>query len=154
MRFPLLLLLFFVFLSPTVSAQQMPGQLEDLTGAWEGYLLQNEGGIGDRFDLTMQLRQNGIFLQGTAYVTFADGSMFAELRLSGHQLPNGSWKLTETEILRSKQPDSILWCFKQYELLQGYAEGRILLSGPWWGNTVQGPCIPGSIKIWRKFKSA
>ena len=153
MRLPLLVLLLHLFASPGLTGQLLP-QSEDLTGAWEGYLLQNEGGIGDRFELSMQLRQNGISLQGTAYVSFNDGSMFAELRLSGHQLPNGSWKLTEVEILRSKQPERILWCYKHYELVQGYAEGRVVLSGPWWGNTTQGPCIPGSVKIWRKFKTA
>ncbi len=121
-----------------------------LTGLWTGELLQNEGGIADRFDFTMQLFQNGIFLQGTAHVKL--GEIWAEMKLSGFQLENGSWKLTETEILRSQKPETLSWCMKLYELRIGYTKDGMTLHGPWWGSSGFGPCIPGSVRLKLKKK--
>ena len=123
-----------------------------LTGIWTGELLQNEGGIADRFEFTMQLWQNGIFLHGTAHVQL--GEIWAEMKLSGFELPNGSWKLTETEILRSQKPEDLLWCMKMYELRVGYTAEGMTLHGPWWGNSKFGPCVPGSVRLKVKKKSA
>lgn len=124
----------------------------DLNGLWTGELLQNEGGIADRFEFSMQLRQNGIFMNGTAYVAF--GEIWAEMNLSGFQLENGSWKLTETEIIRSQKPDDLSWCMKRYELRVEYTTDGIILHGPWWGNSAFGPCIPGSVRLKMRKKSA
>ncbi|WP_020570956.1 CBM20 domain-containing protein [Neolewinella persica] len=124
----------------------------DLNGLWVGELLQNEGGIADKFEFSMQLHQNGIFMKGTAYVRFGD--IWAEMRLSGYQLQNGSWKLTETEILRAKKPADLSWCIKKYELRVTYTNDGISLHGPWWGNSDFGPCIPGSVRLKMKKKSA
>lgn len=124
----------------------------DLNGLWVGELLQNEGGIADKFEFSMQLRQNGIFMQGTAFVRYGD--IWAEMKLSGFQQQNGSWKLTETEILRSKKPDDLSWCMKKYELRVTFTAQGLSLHGPWWGNSGFGPCIPGSVRLQRKIKSA
>jgi hypothetical protein len=124
----------------------------DLNGLWVGELLQNEGGIADIFELSMQLHQNGIFMKGTAFVRYQD--IWAEMRLSGFQLQNGSWKLTETEILRSQKTDDLSWCMKKYELRVSFTADGIILHGPWWGNSEFGPCIPGSIRLKKKIKSA
>gem|GEM_PF-1447522 len=141
---------------PKVASPHLRPRLEKpdlgLNGLWTGELLQNEGGIADRFDFSMQLRQNGIFLNGTAYVSFGD--IWAEMKLSGYQLPNGSWRLTETEILRFKKPDELSWCIKHYELRVGYTEKGMTLHGPWWGNSKFGPCVPGSVRLRIKKKSA
>ena len=123
-----------------------------LSGVWTGELLQNEGGIADRFEFTMQLWQNGIFLYGTAHVQL--GEIWAEMKLSGFQLANGSWKLTETEILRAQKPDDLSWCMKLYELRIGYTTEGMTLHGPWWGNSKFGPCVPGSVRLRMKKKSA
>jgi len=124
----------------------------DLNGLWVGELLQNEGGIADKFEFSMQLRQNGIFMKGTAYVRYMD--IWAEMQLSGFQLQNGSWKLTETEILRSQKTDDLSWCMKKYELRVSFTSDGIILHGPWWGNSSFGPCIPGSVRLKMKKKSA
>lgn len=124
----------------------------DISGLWTGELLQNEGGIADRFEFSMQLSQNGIFLNGTAYVSF--GEIWAEMKFSGYQLPSGSWRLTETEILRFNKPEELSWCMKHYELRVGYTESGMTLHGPWWGSSKFGPCVPGSVRLKIKKKSA
>jgi hypothetical protein len=43
---------------------------------------------------------------------------------------------------------------KQYEIRVSYTPEGLLLSGPWWGNSELGPCIPGSIKLRKKQKTA
>lgn len=129
-----------------------PQQMElDVSGLWTGELLQNEGGIADRFEFSMQLHQNGIFIKGTAYVSYGD--IWAEMKLSGYRMANGSWRLTETEILRFKKPDELSWCMKHYELRVGYTESGMTLHGPWWGNSKFGPCVPGSVRLKIKKKS-
>ena len=138
---------------PSPNLRPRPQKKElDVSGLWVGELLQNEGGIADRFEFSMQLSQNGIFISGTAFVSFGD--IWAEMKLSGYQLPNGSWRLTETEILRFKKPDQLSWCMKHYELRVGYTENGMTLHGPWWGSSEFGPCIPGSIRLKIKKKSA
>lgn len=123
-----------------------------LSGLWVGELLQNEGGIAEKFEFSMQLRQNGIFMNGTAYVRL--GEIWAEMNLSGYQKANGSWKLTETEILRFKKPDELSWCMKLYELRVEYTPQGMSLHGPWWGSSKFGPCVPGSVRLKMKKKSA
>lgn len=123
-----------------------------LSGVWVGELLQNEGGIAGKFEFSMQLRHHGIFMSGTAYVKLDD--IYAEMELSGYQLPNGSWKLTETKILRDSKPAALLWCMKMYELRLDFTPDGMTLHGPWWGSTTESPCIPGSVRLKRKQKSA
>lgn len=160
----LIVLIIFCFLAccPAFGQQPLPPKEPaahlrsrpqlSLSGVWTGELLQNEGGIADRFEFTMQLWQNGIFLHGTAHVQL--GEIWAEMKLSGFQLANGSWKLTETEILRAQKPDDLSWCMKLYELRIGYTAEGMKLHGPWWGNSKFGPCVPGSVRLRMKKKSA
>lgn len=162
-----LLIIFLLSLSGGLLAQQkspaatdLPSHLrprpftpiDNLSGLWVGELRQNAGGFAEKFELSMQLSHNGIFLSGRAYVKIDD--IFAELRLSGHELPNGSWKLTETEFIRSKAPEQLEFCYKTYELRASFADGGIVLSGPWWGRTETGPCVPGSVRLVLKKKRA
>ena len=123
-------------------------QQTNLTGIWVGELLQNPGGIAERFELTMQLRQNGVFMSGTAYVSY--GELWAEMAFSGYELPNGSWKLTETEILRAAELEQLAWCMKEYSLQLNYTKQGLTLHGPWWGKSKFGSCVPGSIRLQKK----
>lgn len=143
-------LIVFVCLLPVcLSAQKTDG----LSGAWTGILLQNEGGIADRFELYFDLQQIGISLQGKAFVQL--GELMAEMKLRGYQSNSGAWHITETQILRSNKAGlEVSWCMKQYELRVDYKKGEQVLSGPWWGNSEYGPCIPGSITLRRKVKVA
>ncbi|MTB49856.1 hypothetical protein [Lewinella sp. W8] len=138
--------------APVPHEEAADGGNVDISGVWTGELYQNAGGIAERFELSMSLRQTDIFMRGTAYVRLDD--IWAEMQLSGNQLPNGSWRLTETKILRSQKPDYLSWCMKHYELRVSFTGEGLLLSGPWWGNSELGPCVPGSIKLRKKQKTA
>ena len=151
------LCLAFLLPLPCVTAQNQVAQPVELTGTWSGTLSQNphRSNMADSYPISMTLRQNGIFLRGTAYVSFRDH--FAELKLSGHQLENGSWLLQETEMLRASDLKEIgrVWCYKGYELLLNYTPGGLTLSGPWWGearyeNGQTGACIPGAVQLFRR----
>ena len=144
---------------PTNSAPATSPALEvtlakhpDLSGTWVGKMYQNPGGIAPEFEFTMEIAHNGIFVQGTSFVRH--GRIWAEMRFSGHQKANGSIVLIETEILRSQKPEELSWCVKEYELRGEYTEAGLVLTGPWWGNSDYGPCIPGSVRLTRRVKTA
>ncbi len=126
---------------------------EDLTGTWSGELYQNKGGFADRFELFFDLEQIGPALRGTAFVRL--GELMAEMKLTGTRQPNGSWVLRETEILRNNKAGlAVSWCMKQYELRISHERGKLVLIGPWWGNSEFGPCIPGTIRLVRRRRVA
>lgn len=142
--FPLLLLL------PLLLCGQWRS---DISGSWSGLLLQNEGGFADQFELYMNLEQIGLGVKGTAFVKL--GELEAEMRLSGYQTPDGSWRISEIEILRNNKGGlAVAWCMKEYDLRADYRDGELVLTGPWWGNSEYGPCIPGSITLRKRLKVA
>ena len=124
----------------------------DLSGTWKGKLYQNEGGIAPAFDFTMEIVQSGIFVRGKSYVKH--GEIWAEMAFSGHQAPNGTLVLTETRVLRADKPDDLSWCMKEYELQGQYTQSGMVLTGPWWGDSEFGPCVPGSVRLTRRTKTA
>lgn len=123
----------------------------NLSGMWVGQLLQNEGGIAPEFYFSMEIAQNGIFVRGKSYVKHE--GIWAEMAFSGHVDQNGSLILTETEILRSQKPNDLSWCMKEYKLRLSYTPEGMVLVGPWWGDSIYGPCIPGSVRLKRRVKS-
>ncbi len=145
-------LLFLLMACTGVRAQPNPGENAEMSGLWQGILLQNASpfNLASDFRLSMNLRQNGIFVSGTAYVSFDDH--YVELKLSGHQMPNGSYRLVETEILRSTDISALQaeWCYKTYDLVISYTEGGLVLTGPWTGVTgSEFICVPGGVTLHR-----
>ena len=139
-------LLLSVWISPVLSAQ-------DISGGWSGTLLQDEGGFADRFELYFDVEQMGISMKGTAYVKL--GELHAEMKISGFQSPDGNWRVTETEILRNNKAGfDVSWCLKEYDLRVEYRQGELVLTGPWWGFSEHGPCVPGSITLRKRVKVA
>ena len=125
----------------------------DISGNWSGLLLQNEGGFADKFELYFDLKQIGLSLRGTAFVQL--GELQAEMEVSGFQRPDGSWRISETKILRNNKAGlQVSWCMKEYDLRVDYRNGELILTGPWWGQSDYGPCIPGSITLRRGVKVA
>ena len=148
----LLFLLFFGHCSCALAQETF-----SLTGSWRGTLVQNASpfNLASDFQLSMNLRQSGIFVHGTAYVSFDDH--YVELKLSGHQMPNGSYRLIETEILRSTDISKINaeWCYKTYDLVVSYTEGGLVLTGPWTGITgSQYICVPGGVTLHKQLSRA
>ena len=144
-----LLLLSLLVGCTAVSVNAQRGQ--DLSGSWSGILLQNEGGFADQFELYFDVEQIGLSMQGKAYVRL--GELMAEMKISGYQTPAGSWRLTETKILRNNKAGlQVSWCMKQYDLRVDYRDGELVLTGPWWGSSEYGACVPGSITLKRRIK--
>ena len=124
----------------------------DISGTWVGKLLQNPGGVAPEFEFTMEIQHNGIFVKGTSFVRYE--RIWVEMAFSGHRTENGNIEIIETEILRSQKPDDLAWCMKEYKLRTEYTREGLILIGPWWGNSLFGPCIPGSVRLVRKVKTA
>ena len=129
-----------------------PDTLLDISGTWVGKLYQNPGGVAPEFDFTMEIKHNGVFIRGTAFVRFE--SIWVEMAWSGHRTENGNFEIVETEILRSQKPEDLAWCMKEYTVRTEYTKEGLVLIGPWWGSSVYGPCIPGSVRLIRKVKTA
>lgn len=122
----------------------------DISGTWVGELYQDAGGIADKFELSMQIRQIGPSIQGTSYVKL-DG-IWAEMEFSGYLQSNGSWKISEARVVRAEKPEALSWCMKRYLLTVNYTRNGLQLNGPWWGDSEFGPCIPGSVRLEKKKK--
>lgn len=157
MRLPLLLSLFFTFSSALCSQvdalPSMPKEHvgpQDISGTWVGELFQDAGGIADKFGFSMEIQQIGRAIKGTTYVRLDD--IWAEMDFSGYLLPNGSWKILERGVVRSQKPIELSWCMKRFELALDYTAAGLLLTGPWWGDSEFGPCIPGSVRLRKKTK--
>lgn len=124
----------------------------DISGTWVGALYQDAGGIADEFEFNMEIRQIGPSINGTSYVKLGD--IWAEMEFSGFLQANGSWKINEFRVVRAEKPEALSWCMKRFLLTLGYTKRGLLLSGPWWGNSQFGPCVPGSVRLERKTKRA
>lgn len=120
----------------------------NIRGTWVGELYQDAGGIADKFELSMEIRQIGLSVKGTSYVKLND--IWAEMEFSGYEQANGTWKLSEFKVVRAEKPEALSWCMKRYNLTLEYTASGKVLSGPWWGNSEFGPCVPGSVRLRRK----
>ena len=146
-KYILLLCLCGIGLQP-LFGQLIPGVEDEIGGFWVGILKQNAGGYADEFELTLNLEARGGSVDGTAYVAL--GEIQAEMAITGQRLPNGSWSLWETRIIRSQEPEHLSWCLKGFELsIHWNSDGDLVLTGPWWGSTQWGPCVPGFITLKR-----
>ena len=141
-----------LFLPITAPAPAPDSTGVDISGTWVGKLLQNPGGVAPEFEFTMEIQHNGVFVKGTSFVRHE--RIWVEMAFSGHLTGNGNIEIVETEILRSQKPDDLAWCMKEYKLRTEYTREGLILIGPWWGNSLFGPCIPGSVRLVRKVKTA
>ncbi|PHI20069.1 hypothetical protein CEQ90_10060 [Lewinellaceae bacterium SD302] len=124
---------------------------DSISGVWVGSLYQQEGGIADEFYFLLEINQQGLYAEGISRVGLEDIqaaiTFVATRELAGH------WAFTEREITSSRAPDNLEWCYKQYHLKLKYAsDGSMILTGPWWGRSKSGACIPGTI-ILKKSKT-
>lgn len=131
---------------PPISPRQ---DVDDLIGKWDGVLLQDPGGIAPRFDMSMTVYRQGMSVVGTTFVTYQ--GIWVEMAFSGYRQPNGTFKIIETEILRGVKPEDLAWCMKRFELTLSYTREGWVLLGPWWGNSGYGECIPGSIRLRKRW---
>lgn len=146
-----LLTLFFLLLinTPFLLGQALPAPNEvDLSGIWAGQLFQQSGGYADSFGFILEIEQNGYSAKGTSRVFIDD--IAAAITFVAIREINGHWLFTEREVINSRKPIHLEWCYKQYRLSLKYSSnGDLILSGPWWGQSKTGNCIPGHIVLRR-----
>lgn len=147
MSLPLLLLLIGLFSGFKPLNAQLWNKQEDLSGHWVGVLTQNEGGYAASYEFSLLLEQHGRMVTGRARVGAKE--VQAEFLVSGVLQTNGTWLFEEGAIQFSQHPPYLEWCEKGYNLRVDFDQnGRMHLTGPWWGLAPSGPCIPGSIRLW------
>lgn len=142
-------LLCFGLGSGALFAQLLPHpSLTELVGFWSGKLYQQEGGYAETFGFTLQIDQDGYSASGVARVYI--GELMGTFAFEAQREAGGTWLFREKEVVQSKKPDHLEWCIKEYRLkLKFTTDGSILLSGPWWGNSPGGACVPGHIVLRR-----
>jgi len=121
-------------------------QAQNVSGAWEGIITQEEGGIlGEyTFIIFISVDKNGN-AKGTAYVQADELDIYAVMGFKG-KFDGEYMDIREDEIIREKRVDDIFWCLKDYRL-QLLSADTLRLEGKWSGYTNTGACIPGKIYL-------
>jgi hypothetical protein len=138
----------FILLSFPLSA--LPAQLflvpdtASIEGIWIGTLYQDEGGYADKFQFMLEIGPGQFANSGLSRVGIED--IQAAISFEAVKNADASWTFTEIEVINSRQPELVEWCFKGYRLSLKYASnGDLILSGRWWGKSSGGACVPGYI---------
>jgi hypothetical protein len=125
------LLLFYFFACPAVGISQ------DFSGEWKGELTQK--GKSDTFLYTVNLRQNGDKVEGTAASEGKNGGVTAKFILGG--VWDGA-SMTLQEVQQTEPPKS-RWCLKHIRLTIKNLDGVAALVGDW---EAEG-CQPGNLVL-------
>lgn len=128
------LLLMFPF---TLTAQ------EEILGAWEGVITQDDGGYRSEYHFEMYIKKEGKLYTGRTYVE--TDQIFAEMALSGFVIDKTTFHFNETRIIRSRDMPQLEWCIKGGSLKLKRTYKGWELRGRWQGATDTGSCIPGEI---------
>lgn len=139
------LLCCFLFGTTDLFAQLLPAKdVPNLNGHWAGKLYQQEGGFASEFEFWLEIKQDGYSAEGTSSVYYND--IAAAISFVAKREANGAWLFTEIKVIDSRKPEHLEWCYKQYRLRIEFAtDGSIILTGPWWGASKSGRCVPGHI---------
>lgn len=112
---------------------------QDLSGRWEGNLLQQDGD-GPAFRYHIEIDRKGDAVSGFARSESGDPDIGgATFSLSG-KWDGSRLLLQEVEQL---SPDLPKWCLKYMQLSYREEAGEVILEGPW---TAKG-CSPGTLKL-------
>ena len=113
-------------------------------GQWLGKLTQEQGGYRQEYDFELYLIADKDHYTGRSYV-YAP-SVLGVLSFTGQQR-GAVLYLKEEEILISRKPSDLSWCFKTMQLRQVKRGGDWYLEGPWQGTSDYGICIPGWLSL-------
>ena len=118
--------------------------IDSFMGLWSGELTQKEGGYLDRYSFELYLVQSNGNIEGRTYVTAqgVEGVMAVKGQLRGNTI-----YLEEKELLHSRKPSDLSWCFKTMQLRLVSKAGVWFLEGPWQGSSSYGACLPGWISM-------
>ena len=121
-------------------SQNAPG----LNGRWLGKLTQVDGGFSDEYDFELYIITKGDHYTGRTYVEVPD--VLGVMSFSG-KLRAKTFYLNEEELLFSRKPEDMSWCFKRMQLRLVKHDGQWHLEGPWQGRSKYGNCQPGWVSL-------
>lgn len=121
---------------------------QDITGEWYGILRQEEGGVTDYYNFTLNLIQDGNNIKGTSIVNLPDNpDFFAIMELKG-RFKDDVLTFSESKIINQKTYNGLEWCIKKSELAFTFKKGGFCMEGNWSGVARTGDsCTPGTIKL-------
>lgn len=135
------LLVFFLFLTLGLAGQTIP-----LSGMWQGNLTQNEGGYRSDYDFEVYFKAGTNELSGRTYVRTP--GIYGEMSFTGQRF-GAVYHLKELELVYSRKPGELAWCYKTMQLRLVKRGNDWYLEGPWQGVSEFGACIPGWIVLKR-----
>lgn len=134
----------FVIISLSTFSFVLSQNAAALNGRWYGTLTQVDGGFSDKYDFEIYIRSEGGNFKGRTYVEVPSVlgvmSFTAKLRAK-------TFYLEETELLYSRKPEDMSWCFKRMQLRIVKRDGQWYLEGPWQGSSDYGNCQPGWVSL-------
>jgi len=138
-----LILAVFVLSCPSIAAAQDDMQEVNLTGVWDGYLVQGTGSDLFLFRYAMSLVHVGDSVSGSALIQDRNApELFAEFAIDGDFTDEHILRFRELTITEQNLLPDRYWCVKSGELR--YSEGPVRgLKGDW---TAPG-CVPGQINL-------
>ncbi len=136
----------FLLCSIVLLTSSLQGQSPNLKGMWVGTLTQNEGGYRNQYSFEIYVKEDGAVVTGRTYVSTA--GIYGELSFTGQRIA-GVLHLRELELVYSRKPTDLAWCFKTMQLEPVRRNGVWYLEGPWQGTSDFGTCIPGWIVLKR-----
>lgn len=120
---------------------------QDISGSWQGYLLQKSGGIENSYKFTAEMKHTKNSVTGTTRISlWNEPEIFGEIEFSG-AFKNNSLFFKETKIIdENKGLKTFDWCIKTGTLKYKEKGDTAYLYGGW---TAISPrtCSPGSIHL-------
>jgi hypothetical protein len=111
-----------------------------IEGQWVGQITQNNGGYLPNYSYELFFQIEDGRIHGRSYVRAPgiEGVMRFTVERRGE-----IFYLEEKELLESRKPKDLSWCFKKMQLRLVQRGDNWYLEGPWQGQSEFGECIPG-----------
>lgn len=122
----------------------------DLSGRWEGTLTQEEGGVFPDYKMVLVLypAEKGIY-RGYSEVWRGD-YIYVKTEVEGALIQDFFMQMEDKLVIQSKEVEGQIYCTKNYQLIFKKRSKKMILQGKWQGNTHNGPCVPGEVKLEKK----
>lgn len=123
----------------------------DLSGRWEGTLTQEEGGVFPDYRMVLVLypAEKGIY-RGYSEVWRGD-YIYVKTEVEGSLIQDFFMQMEDKLVIQSKEVEGQVYCTKNYQLIFKKRSKKMILQGKWQGTTHNGPCVPGDVKLEKKF---
>lgn len=120
-------------------------QTTDFSGVWTGVLLQNAGGLAEKYKFSITISQDAKGnITGSSKIEIHDAKDYGVISLTGKAQKNGV-TIQEHKLIEHKLRENAYWCIKNYTLQ--YNKKNEQLSGNW---TAEGDCEPGTMELTRQ----